>query len=174
MTELNYADTMTIVKYFEQLTNITDEAGIKNFTSYLLSIIHVENEEDFVTFYTYIDKVRLLDEYFREQLKLGNIPLKVPPDQFDQLLETGATCWDKKSNALKYMPYKEYLQTEFWDKQRKGALKRALFRCQLCNKGKAARVTLDVHHRTYERRGRESPEDLIVLCRNCHSNFHNK
>lgn len=32
-------------------------------------------------------------------------------------------------------------------------------------------MTLDVHHRTYERLGNESPDDLTVLCRDCHKLF---
>ena len=70
--------------------------------------------------------------------------------------------------ALKTMPYQEYLKTEHWKMKRQAALKRAYYRCQLCN-GNGA---LDVHHRTYERRGEEYANDLIVLCRNCHSIFH--
>jgi hypothetical protein len=42
-------------------------------------------------------------------------------------------------------------------------------RCQVCNRGLG---TLDVHHRTYERRGQELDEDLTVLCRACHGIFH--
>jgi hypothetical protein len=33
---------------------------------------------------------------------------------------------------------------------------------------------LDVHHRTYERVGQEQLRDLIVLCRTCHSRYHDK
>ena len=42
-------------------------------------------------------------------------------------------------------------------------------RCQVCNGGVG---TLDVHHRTYERLGQELDEGLTVLCRACHSIFH--
>ena len=31
---------------------------------------------------------------------------------------------------------------------------------------------LEVHHRNYERLGRERPEDLVVLCRRCHKLEH--
>lgn len=71
---------------------------------------------------------------------------------------------------LRTMQYKEYLQTEEWQETRRQALKRADFKCQLCN----GRGLLDVHHRTYERRGYENAKDLIVLCRDCHSKFHDK
>lgn len=67
------------------------------------------------------------------------------------------------------MPYDEYLQTDHWKIVRKQALGRALYRCQVCN---ADQKRLDVHHRTYERLGREKPEDLTVLCCDCHKTFH--
>ena len=43
-------------------------------------------------------------------------------------------------------------------------------KCQLCNKS----GELNVHHRTYERRGEESYSDLITLCEDCHTLFHNQ
>lgn len=70
---------------------------------------------------------------------------------------------------LKTMPYGEYLQTDHWQRIRTGALRRAGYRCATCN---ASGVTLDVHHRTYERRGQEYASDVIALCRQCHSRFH--
>jgi len=76
----------------------------------------------------------------------------------------------RRSEELRAMPYKEYLQTPEWASMRIRMLKRAGFRCQLCNReGK-----LNVHHRTYERRGNEDYADLIVLCGNCHAKFHDK
>jgi 5-methylcytosine-specific restriction endonuclease McrA len=66
------------------------------------------------------------------------------------------------------MPYREYLQTPEWQATRKAALKRAWYRCQVCNDHK---MPLYVHHRTYERRGHELPEDVFVLCASCHANY---
>jgi hypothetical protein len=69
---------------------------------------------------------------------------------------------------LRHMPYAWYLKTNHWNRLRDKAHERAGNRCQVCNAG----GLLDVHHRTYERRGAELPEDLIVLCRSCHETFH--
>lgn len=66
------------------------------------------------------------------------------------------------------MPYREYLQTEHWQRLRITMLKRSRFHCQLCN----AKGKLVVHHRTYERRGEELLQDLIVLCDPCHKKHH--
>jgi 5-methylcytosine-specific restriction endonuclease McrA len=75
----------------------------------------------------------------------------------------------RRLDELHTMPYREYLQSPEWQVTRKRAMKRAGFRCQICN---AYGVRLNVHHRTYERRGYEENQDLIVLCEGCHSIFH--
>jgi len=31
---------------------------------------------------------------------------------------------------------------------------------------------LDVHHRTYKRKGAELPDDLVAVCRECHDERH--
>jgi 5-methylcytosine-specific restriction endonuclease McrA len=69
---------------------------------------------------------------------------------------------------FRMMPYEEYLQTNHWQRMRYCAQWMADFRCQLCG----ALENLQVHHSTYRRLGNERPEDLIVLCRRCHSTHH--
>ncbi len=64
-----------------------------------------------------------------------------------------------------------YLSSPFWATKREAALAAALNRCQVCNASNEQSI-LDVHHRTYDRLGDEDPEDLIVLCRDCHTLFH--
>lgn len=76
---------------------------------------------------------------------------------------------DRRLADLRTMPYADYLRTPEWQDARRAALKRAAFACQLCN---ASGIELNVHHRTYERRGNEYARDLIVLCRPCHARFH--
>jgi hypothetical protein len=74
------------------------------------------------------------------------------------------------NNIYSSMPYREYLQTAHWRGVREYALMRADYRCQLCNSPES----LQVHHRTYDRRGRENYRDVVALCRNCHARFHDK
>lgn len=76
---------------------------------------------------------------------------------------------EDRKESLKTMPYSEYLQTKEWKNRRDRKLEASGYSCQVCN---AAGVRLDVHHRTYERRGAEEEHDLIVLCRSCHNLFH--
>lgn len=71
---------------------------------------------------------------------------------------------------LKAMPYQDYLKTDYWQRVRKEVLRRANYRCQVCN----ASTLLEVHHRTYENRGQEREADVIALCGDCHSKFHGK
>lgn len=73
-------------------------------------------------------------------------------------------------HQLRTMPYQQYLQTEHWQFVRRAALARAGGRCQLCN----SPSRLQVHHRTYERRGAEHDTDVTVLCDNCHGRYHGK
>jgi hypothetical protein len=71
--------------------------------------------------------------------------------------------------ALRALSYAEYLRTDHWQQVRLRALAFAGRRCQLCNGGD---VVLDVHHRRYTNLGCEEMDDVIVLCRPCHSHFH--
>lgn len=74
---------------------------------------------------------------------------------------------DERAAELAEMPYPEYLQTPEWKERTRIMRKRAAHQCQVC-----CRVDgLQVHHRTYERRGNELPTDLTVLCDFCHDLF---
>lgn len=75
-----------------------------------------------------------------------------------------------RAEQLRLMPYAEYLQTPEWQEMRRFALEAAGHRCQVCNSAKS----LQVHHRTYERRGHEDLQDLTVLCKSCHELYHKK
>jgi len=79
------------------------------------------------------------------------------------------TAYRERLRELKTMPYYEYLQTPEWKQRRQRHLRSANYRCQVCN---ANGVSLNVHHRTYERRGEEHYKDLIALCQGCHELFH--
>jgi hypothetical protein len=81
----------------------------------------------------------------------------MPQDMIERIIE------------LRRMPYKEYLLTPEWLARRAAAISLAGGKCSLCN---GATETFNVHHRTYERRGAELPNDLICLCRPCHEKQH--
>lgn len=96
---------------------------------------------------------------------------KIPASkkQARALNKSGTEELTATAQELKTMPYQLYLQTDHWQSMRKAAMANAQYRCQVCNTNND---TLDVHHRTYERRGREHPSDLTVLCRYCHETYH--
>lgn len=87
-------------------------------------------------------------------------------DAYEQRMAAQAALAER----LRRLPYREYLKTDHWQQVRRDALRRAGYRCELC----FASGQLDVHHKTYERRGMEQRGDLIVLCRDCHGKFHDK
>lgn len=64
--------------------------------------------------------------------------------------------------------YQEHLASVDWQAIRADVLQRAGYRCKQCG----SPYGLQVHHRTYERLGREQPDDLICLCRDCHRRAH--
>jgi 5-methylcytosine-specific restriction endonuclease McrA len=72
--------------------------------------------------------------------------------------------------GLRRLPYSSYLKTNHWACIRAFALERAHHQCALC----PTTSPLDVHHRSYQRLGFEAPEDLIVLCRECHDRHHQR
>lgn len=70
---------------------------------------------------------------------------------------------------LRQMPYGDYLQTPEWFHLRRLVLERAGRACERCGK---TECEWNVHHLTYERRGHERLEDLVLLCRHCHETAH--
>lgn len=70
------------------------------------------------------------------------------------------------------MDYKDFICTPYWKAIAENVRKRANYKCQICNNS----GVLNVHHRTYEHHGYElnNQRDLICLCADCHSKFHDK
>ena len=79
--------------------------------------------------------------------------------------------YDVRYEELRTMPYHEYLQTYEWKTTAKSAYRRAGYKCQLCG---AKNVRLNAHHNTYENRGNERSEDIMVLCEECHEKYSTK
>lgn len=107
-------------------------------------------------------ELRLVDEYILITQPMLLAILEAGHDRYTKPLEPN----------LRGLPYVDYLRTPHWRSIRRDALRRADGRCQLCNSPPHRHQPLNVHHRTYERRGAERPEDVIVLCRACHERHH--
>jgi hypothetical protein len=93
----------------------------------------------------------------------------VIPEPSAEIAEKLARMSERRSE-LRAMPYAEYLRTAEWQRRRHLARVRAGQRCQVCN----GTERLEVHHRTYERRGAERDDDLFVLCERCHGHYHER
>lgn len=65
--------------------------------------------------------------------------------------------------------YEGYLRTEHWHKVREWRKAIARYRCEVDNRHTGE---LHVHHLRYTHLGCEPPEDLAVLCDNCHKTEH--
>ncbi len=106
-----------------------------------------------------------LEAYIRQTAKYDyNWPeddLKREPEQIDL-----------RAKDLLALPYKVFLQTDYWRLVREVVIKRDHGQCSICNKLGA----INVHHKTYAHRGQEHLhlEDLISLCHSCHQKFHDK
>lgn len=77
--------------------------------------------------------------------------------------------WERQT-VLRTADYREYLASPEWQERRNTKLQQAGHRCELCG----SENRLEVHHRTYERRGNERLSDLIALCHACHGRFHGR
>lgn len=73
---------------------------------------------------------------------------------------------------MNHTEYKRYLKSKHWQETRSAAIAGAGNTCQQCGKKAGKTIWLEVHHLTYERIGEELPEDLRVLCHNCHRKEH--
>lgn len=81
----------------------------------------------------------------------------------------------ERADELRRMPYDEYLRTPEWQQRRRLMLALARGCCQTCSaEGGVDGARLHVHHRHYETRGQEWPDDLVVLCHVCHARIHGK
>ena len=83
--------------------------------------------------------------------------------------------YDKIAKHIKSMSYNDFLHTPYWEAISAYKKYKENYKCALCGDNK----NLATHHKTYDRHGREHEyavikEDLIVLCKDCHSKFHDK
>lgn len=71
----------------------------------------------------------------------------------------------KRLLDLGHHSYNSYLQSEYW---RAFAARQRKDRCFCCGVGER----LQVHHLSYERLGRELPQDVVTVCGRCHFKIH--
>ncbi len=83
-------------------------------------------------------------------------------------MEVDPTIRTPRSENAREIDYQKYLQGPSWRVTRNHALRLAGYRCFRCGTNRS----LQVHHKTYERLGREWDQDLEVVCEPCHNGIH--
>lgn len=71
------------------------------------------------------------------------------------------------------MDYKEYIKTPDWQKVRKARYKFDAGRCVVCHKQFAPFEPFHTHHLNYMHLGQEHIRDVVTMCDECHTKFHN-
>jgi hypothetical protein len=66
--------------------------------------------------------------------------------------------------------YGEYIKSDVWLEKRHRVWRRDGMRCVECGSA----MNLQCHHLTYENLGNEPLQDLVTLCRSCHSEKHDR
>jgi len=73
-----------------------------------------------------------------------------------------------REEAKRRKEYDAYLASKAWKAVRNDAFRRANFKCEQCGVNHID-ATLQVHHLTYAHFKHERPEDVVVLCMECHA-----
>lgn len=90
------------------------------------------------------------------------------PDPDDTALAKVNKDYDALMEQFKYLDYSTYLRTKHWMRFKEEALKNTSYKCQACN---INTTDLSVYHKSTNNLGRETFDDIIILCENCHANF---
>lgn len=121
--------------------------------------------------------VRITDGYIKSYLDPAQKWDKDLPSyaRAELILDRSDVDYNKVTDYIKAMPYQDFLQTLYWETISSYKKYKENYQCAICGGNK----NLATHHRTYKRHGKEHihqviKEDLIVLCKDCHSKFHDK
>lgn len=131
------------------------------------NLVHMSLTEEIIGISYYIGKAYKCDlkeyEYFnKDYIRVIEIIGRNSKGQYSYIINEFSTT---------SINHKKYIKSEDWNIKRKAKLKEAEYKCQLCS---ANETELHVHHNNYNNLGHEEMSDLIVLCKECHSRFHNK
>lgn len=74
----------------------------------------------------------------------------------------------KKETKPKVLRYVDYIVGKEWREKKIKFFNKYGKKCFACNSFK----NINVHHLTYRNIGKEKDEDLVVLCRCCHEEYH--
>lgn len=70
--------------------------------------------------------------------------------------------------------YDEYMKSEAWEQKKKQRMEVDHYACVMCGRSIEHCRTMQVHHVSYRRLGRENIyTDLCTVCGSCHKKLHN-
>ena len=151
---------MQILRTLNAVDNDTINLSIANyhtvlnddsfFFNYRWSIQDFVSERNYAKF---IDGGSIWDSY--------KARLEKPKVEKPIIKYTEVNGYQELLNGYKSMKYDDYLNTEHWKHFINECMKWSGYKCQLCNKD---HVMLNVHHKSYDNIGRETFNDVIVLC----------
>jgi hypothetical protein len=84
--------------------------------------------------------------------------------------ETGPGSLGPRLKILGYNNYSSYLSGTHWRSLREFYIDERGISCT----GECGRDGTQLHHKTYERLGKELLDDLVLLCSDCHSSLHKR
>lgn len=75
-----------------------------------------------------------------------------------------------------FLDYTKHINSDRWERRRQQAIQDVGGTCQFIKNGKLCGSTdrIQVHHLSYDNLGNEKPEDLLVVCRECHRRVHER
>ena len=141
------------------LLSILDSV-IKNITTPIYM-----NTELQVSLLSSVNRKDLIEENIKKINQLKNKRL-----QSIDLVEKNIDAQIKKIeelNNLLNLKHEDYIKTKHWQDIRNNILLENNYTCQICNK-KFSKELLNVHHLNYSNLGKETKEDLMLLCIDCH------
>ena len=96
----------------------------------------------------------------------------IPPVRTEEERKIVASIMEKllspKATKEEAIFYYTYLKSPEWEVKRQDIFDRCNGTCEICRRARAVLV----HHTTYESLGEELLEDLLGLCKNCHTSLH--
>lgn len=133
--------------------------------------------------WTEIETFRTPAQHRRKIQGLGNNPQPIvkrvkPPKSKKKRARldkagNGTSSLSARMQALGYRLYVDYLASPHWLDVRQRWKAANLFKGWVCHcYGCDSREGLSLHHRTYERVGREELSDLVLVCVDCHKRIH--
>ncbi len=106
-----------------------------------------------------------------QPFKKGDVPDHLRDVPFDASLPDFTSRSEARRGRKQnpYISYAKYIKSAAWKAKRSMILCRSGGRCEKCG---AKDRPIHVHHLHYDTLRAEQPEDLLALCKSCHSNVH--